>query len=104
MIGLDPKTFGFFPGNCRLCKQEKPIGAPAVARLTEAGLERWPIENLRGHCEECLETMGLSHKGVFVPVGELVSILEAMNKEIERLEPLVELHHKRYLEQIKSWE
>jgi hypothetical protein len=92
----DP-TFGFFPGVCVACKQEARVGAPSVFVILKAGERprRWTIENLRGHCEKCLDEMGIGRKGVFVRVGEMVPIIDAMEAEIGRLRSLLEENRKR---------
>ena len=84
-------SFGFFPGVCVACKKEKRIGAPSIYVILKAGERphRWAIDALRGHCEDCLQKMGLGRKGVFVPVGELVSIVDAMEAEMVRLLPIL---------------
>jgi len=98
-------VFGFFPGVCIACKQEKRIGAPSIFVVLKAGErpQRWPIETLRGHCEQCLEDMGLGRKGVFVRVGELKPVIDALEAEIERLRPVVKEAHQLYEEAVKSW-
>ena len=88
MATTDPPTFGFFPGVCIGCQKETRIGAPWFYTLTPDGPKRWAVENLRGHCEDCLKAMGLNRKGYFVPVGELVPIPKAIEAEAERIKPI----------------
>lgn len=87
MTKSDP-IFGFFPGNCKTCKQDKRVGAPSINILTSTGLRKWTIENLRGNCEDCLKELGLSRKGLFIPVAEMASIHDSIKLETSRLQNL----------------
>ena len=77
--------WGLRPGVCVRCKVSKNIATPSVLALSRSNDEmsyRVALA-LPDRCESCLADLGLSRKGVFVPVAETQSVAEALEAALK---------------------